>query len=106
MFFTGDFNAHCQNWYMLGDTNSEGVLIDDLTSSLDLNQLVSEPTHFEENNNPSCIDLIFTDQQSIVMESGMRPLLDTFCKHQIIYCRLNLRIPPAPPLSKRNISLR
>ena len=100
MFFTGDFNAHCQNWYLSGDTNSEGLLIDDLTSSLNLDQLVSVPTHFEENNNPSCIDLIFTDQPNIVMETGVLPSLDTFCKHQIIFCRLNLRIPPASPYER------
>ena len=52
MFFAGDCNAQCQNWYANGDTNEKGLIIDDLTSSLDLNQLISEPTYLEENRNP------------------------------------------------------
>ena len=28
MFFTGDFNAHSQNWWPDGNTNNEGIAID------------------------------------------------------------------------------
>ena len=34
------------------------------------NQLLKEPTNLEPNKNPSCIDLIFTDQPNCVIESG------------------------------------
>ena len=95
-FFVGDFNAHSQNWWPDGDTNEEGQQIDDLTSSLSLHQLIMEPTNFEPNKIPSCIDLIFTDQPNIVMESGVRPSLDNLCHHQITFCKLNLHIPPPP----------
>ena len=91
MFFAG---AHFENWYTNGDTNEEGLNIDDLTSSLDLIQLISKPTNFEENRSPNFIDLIFTNQSNIVMESGTRPSLDNYCRHQIIFFRLNLRVPP------------
>ena len=34
MFFTGDFNAHSETWYPEGDTNPEGVALDNLFSDL------------------------------------------------------------------------
>ena len=52
MFFGGDINAHCQSWYANGDTNEEGLIIDDLACSLGLKQLISEPINFEGNRNP------------------------------------------------------
>ena len=62
IFFTGDFNAHSQLWWPDGDTNPEGTKIEELFSKLGLSQLISEPTNFEPHKNPSCIDLVVTDQ--------------------------------------------
>ena len=97
MFFTGDFNGHSQSWYPEGDTNAEGVLLDNLFSDLNLTQIISEPTHFMRDDcKPSCIDLIVTDQPNIVLDSGVRPSLDPTVKHQIIFCKINFKIPPLP----------
>ena len=97
MFFTGDFNAHSQGWYPEGDTNPEGVLLDNLFSDLNLTQIISEPTHFfNDYCNPSCIDLIVTDQPNIVMDSGVRDSLDVTVKHKIIFCKINFKIPSLP----------
>ena len=98
-FFTGDFNAHSANWWPNGVTNAEGFAIDELLSTLDLKQLIREPTNFEDNKSPSCIDLIICDQPNVVMESGVRPSPDNFCKHQMTFCNLNLHIPPPPVYS-------
>ena len=62
----GDFNGHLQLWWHDGDTNAEDREIEELTFSLGLKQLIKEPTNFELNKNPSCIDLIFTDQVNLV----------------------------------------
>ena len=93
-FFTGDFNAHSQFWWPDGDTNIEGMEIENLFTSLGLPQIISEPTNFEANKNPTCIDLIATDQPNIILDCGTRASLDTYCHHQIIYCIINFRIPP------------
>ena len=69
----GDFNCHSQHWWPAGDNNAEDTEID--KSTLGLTQLIYEPTSFEPRKNPPCIDLIFTDQHTIVMESGTRPSL-------------------------------
>ena len=71
-------------------------VIDNLLSALDLNQIICEPTNFEEKKNPSCIDLIFCDQSNIIVDSGVRSSLDPFCKHQITYCNINFNMPSAP----------
>ena len=85
-FFTGDFNAHSKYWWPDGDTTTEGSEIEFLLSSLGLSQVISEPTNFEPNKNPSCIDLVFTDQPNLILDSGTHASLDPYC-HQIINCK-------------------
>ena len=97
MFFTGDFNGHSQTWYPEGDSNAEGVQLDNLFSNLGWTQMINEPTHFMRDTcKPSCIDLILTDQPNLVLESGVRGSLDPTVKHQIIFCKINFKIPPLP----------
>ena len=100
-FFTGDFNGHSQFWWPDGDTNAEGREIEDLFASLNLTQIISEPTNFQPGKRPSCIDLIVTDQPNLILESGTRPSLDSTCHHQIIHCKVNFRIPPPPPVTDK-----
>ena len=101
IFFTGDFNGHSQLWWPDGDTTAEGREIENLISSLGLSQLISEPTNFDPNKNPSCIDLIITDQPNLVLDSGTRASLDSFCHHQITYFKVNFNIPPPPPFERK-----
>ena len=81
MFFTGDFNAHSQFWWPDGDSNPEGMEFENLFTSLGLSQIISEPTNFEPNKNPSCIDLIATDQPNLILDCGTRASLGTYCHH-------------------------
>ena len=92
---------HTQLWWP-GDTNHEGMEIENLFTSLGLSPIISEPTNFEPNKNPSCIDLIATDQPNLILDCGTRTSLDACCHHQIIYCRVNFKIPPPPPFEKKN----
>ena len=98
MFFTGDFNGHSQTWWPAGNTNVEGREIEELFFSLNLTQVISEPTNFTPNCNPSCIDLIVTN---LMLDSGTRLSLDPVCHHQIIHAKVNCRIPPPPPCERR-----
>ena len=100
-FFTGDFNAHSQLWWPDGDTTPERMEIDYILSSLGLSQINTEPTNFEPNKNPSCIDLIITDQPNLILDCGTRASLDSYCHHQLIYCKVNFRIPPPPPFERK-----
>ena len=91
-FFSGDFNGHSQFWWPDGDITSEGREIENLISPLNLSQLISEPTNFAPNKNPSCIDLVETDQPKLVLDCGTRASLDSFCHHEITYCKVNFNI--------------
>ena len=95
-FFTGDFNGHSQLWWTDGDTTSEGREIENL---INLSRLISEPTNFESNKIPSCIDLVITDQPNLVLDCGTRASLDSFC-HEITYRKINFNIPPPPPFER------
>ena len=101
MLFVSDFNAYSINWWPEGDNNSEGIQLDNSFSDLNLTQLISELPHFREHCTPSCIDLILSNQPNIVLESGVRPSLDPTCKHQITFCKINFKIPPAPAYIRR-----
>ena len=70
-------------------------MIDAVTSNYGLHQLIQEPTHIL-NSSSSCIDLIFTSQPNLVMESGVYSSLHPSCHHQIIFAKFNLSIlyPP------------
>ena len=74
---------------------------EELFSSFNLSQLISEPTNFTPHSNPSCIDLVITDHPNIVMNYGVRPSLDPKCHHQIIHCKVNVRTHSSPPSERR-----
>ena len=101
IFFNGDFTAHSQFWWSGVDTTAEGREIEDLFTSLGLSQIISEPTNFEPNRNPSCFDLVVTDQLNFIQGSGTRTSLDSYCHHQIIHCKVNFRILPPPPFERK-----
>ena len=64
--------------------------------SYGLQQLISDPTYLLPNLS-SCIDLIFTDQPNLIVDSGVYPSLNPKCHHQITYCRCNLIVEFPPP---------
>ena len=95
----GDYNAHSRPWWA-SDTNiPEGMQPDALTSSYSLQQLINEPTHILPSS-PSCIDLIFTNQPSLVVSSGTHSSLHASCDHQITYRKLNCKIQYPPPYQR------
>ena len=48
-------------------------------------------------NSSSCIDLIFTDQLSLIIDSGTHPSLHPNCHQKIIHCKIYLKIVYPPP---------
>ena len=92
----GDFNAKSSSWSTNNTTTPEGAQLDSITSLYGMKQLISEPTHILQQSS-SCIDLIFTNQPNIVMDSGVDSSLHSKCHHQIIYSKLNLKIEYSPP---------
>ena len=95
----GDFNVKSSNWCKADVTYLEGSKIDTVASSYGLNQLIQEPAHIL-NSPPSCIDLIFTSQPNLVMESGIHSSLHSKCHHQIVFAKFNLSIFYPPPYER------
>ena len=87
----GDFNARLKSWWSGDSITIKSTRLDSLVSTHDFHQLISEPTHILRKS-LSCIDLISTDQPSLVVDSVLHPTLHEYCHHQITYCKLNLEI--------------
>ena len=96
---TGDFNARSSSWWSKDSNNPEGLKVFALTSANGFSQLNNEPTHFQGNSS-SCIDLIFTNQGNLSVNSGVHTSLHPKCKHQIIHSSFNLNIYYPPPYQR------
>ena len=91
----GDFNAKSKSWYINGSTTSQGNVLENITPQFGLQQIIKEPTHILGNSS-SCIDLIFTSQPNLIIESGVYSSLHPNCYHQVVDAKFNLQIyyPP------------
>ena len=56
-----------------------------------LQQIINETTYLTSNSS-LCIDLIFTSQPNLLMESGVHSSLHPNCHHQIVFAKINLKI--------------
>ena len=88
----GDFNARPKSQWNEDIASNEGSHINSLTPTYGLQQL-ADPTHILPYS-PTCINLIFTDQQNLV---DTHPSLHTNCHHWITYCKFNLIVEYLPP---------
>ena len=92
----GDFNAKSKNWYPLDRTTYEGNIIETITSYFGLHQLIHDSTRFL-GKSASCVDLIFTSQPNIVVNSGVYSSLHANCHHQTAFAKFVLKIYYPPP---------
>ena len=99
LFILGDFNAKSKSSWNEDITSNEGSQIDSLATTYGLQQLISDPTHILPKSS-TCIDLIFTDQPNLVVDSGVHPSLHTNCHHQITFCKFNLIVEYPPPYQR------
>ena len=88
---TGDLNARSSNWWSGDVDNIEGTRPESITSFYGLHQIINEPTHIPPSSS-SCLDLIFTNQPNMIIDSGVQPSLHQNCHHQIIFAKINMKI--------------
>ena len=67
-----------------------------ITIAFGLQQTINEPTHIT-GDFFSCIDMIFTLQPNLVMESRVHSSLHPDCHQQITYAKFNLKTYYPPP---------
>ena len=77
-----DFNVKSRNWPNHDITAMEGAQLNSLLTPFRIKQWIMEPTYILENMS-SCMDLIFTNQPNIILDSIVHSLLYSKC-HQII----------------------
>ena len=67
-----------------------------MTSHYGLTQIINEPTHILGDAS-SCIDLIFTFQPNMVLDSGVQSSLHPDFYHQIAFAKFNFKVyyPPS-----------
>ena len=80
----GDFNPRSKYWWVHNITNNEGTQIESISSLYGFSQLILEPTYILQNSS-SCIDLIFTDQPILVINSEVKPSLYENCNRKMVY---------------------
>ena len=56
-------------------SDSPGVSNADVTSLHGLREIINQPTNFEPDKNPCCIDLIFCSLPNLIFETGVPPSL-------------------------------
>ena len=95
----GDFNVKPQNWYQQDKSSYEGAKIDASITQFGLQKIIKEPTQILVESS-SCIDLIFSSHQNLVMVSGVHSSLHRNYYRQITYAKLNLKIHYLPPYKR------
>ena len=95
----GDFNARPNNWYTGYTTTFEGAKTEAITSQFGLQQIINEPTHIQ-GKSVSCINLILSSQQNLLMSSAIHSSLHQNCHHQIVFAKFNLKVDYLPPYER------
>ena len=98
-FMTGEFNVRSSSWWSDDINTVEWMRLESITSYYALHQIINEPTHILPSST-SCIDLIFTNQPNLVINSGVHPSLHQNCHHQIIFAKINLKVYYPPPYKR------
>ena len=93
---TGDFNCRSSHWWAEDTDLPEGAALDELIESNNLFQLIDQPTLIRRS-----IDLIITDQPNLFVDNGVHPSSDKHCHHNIIFGKMNLSVPHAPPYKRK-----
>jgi len=90
IYIMGDMNARNQKFWDGDITNTEGRAIHSIFTQLGMKELISEPTRCV-GNTQSCIDLIFTNNQSLVSLVGTKDKISEKCDHLPIFAYLTIK---------------
>ena len=96
---TGDFNSRCSSWWSNDINTTEGLKPFSSSSSNGFSQLTQDPAHILGHSS-SCIDLLFTDQPNLSVNSGVHAFLHPNCHYQIVHSSFNLNIYYPPPYQR------
>ena len=88
----GDFNAWSSCWWTNDKTTTERTKLEFLMTAHEFLQLISQPTHLLPQCS-SCIELIFTYQPNLIVDSSVHPSLHSNCHyHNVVILTLNTHL--------------
>ena len=93
------FNDRSSVWCSGDKFKYEGVKIESLAAMHVFHRVIAQPTHLLPQTSP-CIDLIFTDQPNLIVDSGFHSSLHADFNHQITWFKLNLSRENPPPFER------
>ena len=96
MFYYNDFNARSTKWWKLDKENFEGPEVNIITRAVGYSQVINQSTHITKDS-LSCIDLMFTSNSNLINRYGVETSLFQKCRHNIVYGKIDFKIPIAPP---------
>ena len=99
-----DFNARSTKWWKLDKENLEGREINIITRAAGHSQLINQPIHITKDS-LFCIDLIFTSKPNLINSSGVEMSLFEKCHHNIVYRKIDFKIPNCTTLHERSLGL-
>ena len=82
----GDFNWKRSKLYSFDAKDNIVKELNTITSTAGYNRRIHKPTHFT-NHSSSCIDLIFTSDPNIIVNSDIEKSLCSSYHHDILYGR-------------------
>ena len=91
LLVTGDFNMRSSSLWSDDIDTVEGMRLESIASYYGLHQIINEQTHILPSS-VSCIDLTFTNQPNLVIDSGVHPSLHQNSHNQIIFANINLQV--------------
>ena len=80
--------------------NIGGREINIITYATGYSQLINQPAHITKDS-LSCIDLIFTSNPNSINSSGVEMSLFEKCHHDIVYSKIDFKIPIPPPSMRK-----
>ena len=102
IILSGDFNYRSSLiWSRETIEEIPGRMIANFANTNNLDQLINEATHLPRENIATCVDLIFTNQPFLFVDSGVISSPDEKCKHQVIHGKVNFEVPVPPKYTRK-----
>ena len=97
VLITSYFNCGNSNWPI------PRARVKASTPFCELKQLIKTLTHILQNSD-TCIDLVFTKEPHLVMESGVDSFPCSKCYHQFVFAKVNLKLEYLLPYERKHLN--
>ena len=97
----GDLNAKSHNSCKGDKTTASGSKLEIMTSHYGLSQIINELTYILKDSS-SCIDLVFTSQPNVALDTGVHSSLHPSSHHQTLFAKFDFKVFLSSTFRKTN----